>query len=98
MNVKKYYLLIGFVFLMGLLPQQNVSADMGPKPTMTFEFVQEIPGPTLTMISWSLVNCRNFDCRILNTDSPDIVPFMSNAFNCANNQCDGYIYYNTNKK
>ena len=97
MNAKKFYLLMGIVLLMGMLPQRNVSADMGPKPTMTFEFVQEVPGPNLTMVSWSLINCRNYDCGVLNSELSDVIPFPLNNFNCADNHCDAYINYLTNE-
>jgi hypothetical protein len=97
MNAKKFYLLIGILLVLGLLPQENVSADMGPKPTMTFEFIQESQNPALKMVSWSLINCRNYDCGILNSDLPDVVPFSPNSFNCADNRCNAYIYYMTDQ-
>lgn len=88
MNAKKVYLLIGVVFVMGLLPQGNVSADMGPKPTMDFEFVQEVPGSALTMVSWSLINCENNDC----TTTGEIAPF-EDGFRCADNHCGAGVHY-----
>ena len=62
MNVKKFYLLIGIVLILGLLPQRNVSADMGPKPSMDFEFVQEISGEEISIVLGILYVCEKPDC------------------------------------
>lgn len=56
MNAKKIYLLIGIVLIMGFLPQRNVSADMGPKPTMNFEFGLEAIEPD-EILSIKLLEC-----------------------------------------
>ena len=56
MNAKKLYLLIGIVLMVGFLPQENVSADMGPKPTMSFEFKLEGVAPD-EIVSITLMEC-----------------------------------------
>lgn len=88
MKAKRFYLLIGMVLLVGLLPQGNASADMGPKPTMDFEFVQETPESMLTMVSWSLINCENNECM----NTREILP-VEFGFNCADDHCRTNVYY-----
>ena len=94
MNVKKLYLLIGIVLIVGFLPQGNVSADMGPKPSMDFEFVQEMPGEILTMASWVLRFCKDEDC---------IDGYISDypVLKCENNSCSvggNFIAYDANQE
>ena len=86
MNVKKFYLLIGIVLIVGFLPQGSVSADMGPKPTMHFNFEQDIPEPELTIVSWSMLNCQNSECSTLE----EIIPM---EFTCSENSCRAGLHY-----
>lgn len=56
MNTKRIYLLIIIVLMVGFLPQGDVFADMGPKPTMEFEFRLEDIGPD-EVLSIKLLEC-----------------------------------------
>lgn len=93
MNTKRLYLLIGAVLVAGFLPQKNVSADMGPKPTMDFQFMQEISGSKLTMVSWSLNNCEISECA----STEEIIP-VEYGFKCADNFCSAGMYYGIRHK
>jgi len=88
MNAKRFYLLIGIVLMVGFLPQGTVSADMGPKPTMRFSFDQDLPGPELAIVSWSMLNCQNSECSTL-----DEVIQMQDEFRCSANECRAGIHY-----
>ena len=88
MNVKRFYLLIGIVLMVGFLPQGNVSADMGPKPTMNFKFEQDLPGPELTIVSWTMMNCQSSECSEL-----EGIIQMGDEFRCSENECKAGIHY-----
>lgn len=87
MNAKKFYLLIVVVLLVGLLPQRNVSADTGPKPSMDFEFVQDSFGGKITIASGILYVCEKPDCS-------DAQPVMekgmqgAHGFDCGVQSCN----------
>lgn len=66
---------------------------MGPKPTMEFEFVQDMSGSTLTMVSWSLINCEDSEC----STTAEIIP-VEYGFNCANHQRDVGVSYGIQHK
>ena len=93
MNIKKFYLLIGMVLMAGFLPQKNVSADMGPKPTMDFQFVDDVSGSKLTIVSWSLINCENSECA----NTGEIIP-AEFGFNCGGDHCRTGVYYGLRHK
>ena len=51
-----------FLFLLAFLPSHIVSADIGPKPTMKFEFKQELPSGQVTITSGIMFECEQADC------------------------------------
>ena len=56
--------LIPIVLLLALLPLGTVSADIGPKPTMDFEFIQQTPGAALTIAGTAIFfECEQADCQ-----------------------------------
>jgi hypothetical protein len=55
---------------------------------MEFELVQDVPGSTLTMVSWSMLNCQNSECS-----SPGEIVQMGDAFRCSINECRAGIHY-----
>lgn len=55
-------LLLSFILAQIFLPVHVVLADTGPKPTMEFEFKQDLPGGELTIVSGILYECDQADC------------------------------------
>ncbi len=55
-------LLLSFILAQIFLPMHVVLADTGPKPTMEFEFKQDLPGGELTIVSGILYECDQPDC------------------------------------
>ena len=61
LKLKKLPLLL--LLLLAFLPGQDALADTGPKPTMEFQFRQEMTGePPLTITSGILYECDQLDC------------------------------------
>lgn len=80
-----------FFFLMCLqflLPAQPVLADTGPKPTMDFEFKQEIAGEPLTITSGVFYECEQPDC----SDAAPIEEVGPQGFYCEANHCQAQAY------
>jgi hypothetical protein len=55
-------LLLSFVLLQILTSAQVVFADTGPKPSMEFEFKQELNSEAVTIVSGILYECDQPDC------------------------------------
>jgi hypothetical protein len=80
-----------FLLLLSLqivLPTQVVLADTGPKPTMEFEFKQELPGEPVTIISGILYECEQPDC----SDATPLKELGPQRFTCDENSCSGLAY------
>lgn len=77
------------IFLLAIFPASSVFADTGPKPTMDFQFRQEmINEPPLTIISGILFECDQPDCSdalILEEGGPQ-------GFFCELNSCHATAY------
>jgi hypothetical protein len=56
-------LFLSLLFLQALLPARLVLADTGPKPTMDFEFTQELTGEPVTITSGILYECEQPEQR-----------------------------------
>ena len=63
MRQKTGILLILLLLAVSFLPLRSVSADMGPKPSMSFEFKQEFTGDQVTITSGILLECEQSDCQ-----------------------------------
>ena len=50
------------LFLLVFLPVRAALADTGPKPSMDFQFKQEMAGEPLTITSGILFECEQSDC------------------------------------
>jgi hypothetical protein len=83
MDAKKVYLLIGIVIVIGLLPQTTAFADMGPKPSFQFQFVQDTVGSDLILETWNLISCPDSECK----DSNGILEISGDDFTCEDNTC-----------
>ena len=85
-NFKKVLILI--VILSIFLPLQTVSADLGPKPTMDFEFQQQTPGAALTILSGTLYECSQPDCQ----DAAPLQATHLQFFSCESTSCHATAY------
>ena len=77
----KLFLLL--LFLLVFLPAHVVLADTGPKPTMDFEFKQELTGEPVTITSGILYECEQPDC----SDASPLEELGPQRFTCEANSC-----------
>ena len=77
------------IFLLVIFPAETGFADTGPKPTMDFQFRQEMTGePPLTITSGILFECDQSDCSdalLLEEGGPQ-------GFFCELNSCHATAY------
>ncbi len=71
-----------------LAPARLVLADTGPKPTMDFEFKQEMSGERLTITSGILYECEQSDC----SDAEPLKELGPQRFSCEANSCHALAY------
>jgi hypothetical protein len=88
MIVKFTKLFLSLLFLQLLLPARAVLADTGPKPTMDFEFKQEMPGEQVTITSGILYECEQSDC----SDAAPLEELGPQRFTCEANSCYAMAY------
>lgn len=78
-----------FVFiLLMFLPVPIVLADTGPKPSMDFQFKQEVAGAPLTITSGILFECDQPDC----SDAAPIEEVGPQGFRCDATSCSAVAY------
>ena len=66
----------------------NCCADMGPKPTMDFQFRQLVPGAPLTILSGVLLESSRSDC----TDAAPLERLGPQGFDCKPASCHALAY------
>ena len=72
-----------------LLPARPALADTGPKPTMDFQFRQEMTGePPVTIMAGILYECDQADC----SDASPLEEMGPQRFTCAVNSCRATAY------
>ncbi len=77
------------ISLLALVPAGAASADTGPKPSMDFQFRQEMTGePPLTITSGILFECGNPDC----SDASPLEEAGPQGFTCAAISCHAVAY------
>jgi hypothetical protein len=75
--------------LLAFLPARAVLADTGPKPSMDFQFQQEMTGePPLTITSGILFECDQPDC----SDAMPLEEGGPQGFRCELNSCSAVAY------
>jgi hypothetical protein len=75
--------------LLAFLPAGIALADTGPKPSMDFQFRQEMTGePPLTISSGILLECEQPDC----SDAAPIEEVGPQGFRCQANSCSAVAY------
>lgn len=82
----KLFLLLSALQL--LLPIHVVLADTGPKPTMEFEFNQELAGEQVTITSGILYECDQPNC----SDAAPLEEAGPQRFTCEVNSCRATAY------
>ncbi|MFH1524489.1 MAG: hypothetical protein ABIF04_05960 [Chloroflexota bacterium] len=76
-------------FLLTLfVPTQIVSADVGPKPSMSFGFEQGSSDPSVTIISGTLFECEQSDCQ----DAEPLEQVGPQEFWCSETSCSALAY------
>lgn len=86
-RLTKSFLLLFFVLM--LLPAHTVLADTGPKPTMDFQFRQEMTGePPVTIAAGILYECDQPDC----SDALPLEEVGPQRFTCEVNSCRATAY------
>ncbi|RPJ24785.1 MAG: hypothetical protein EHM33_16705 [Chloroflexi bacterium] len=88
MIVKFTKLFLSLLFLQLLVPARVVLADTGPKPTMDFEFKQELTGEQVTITSGVLYECEQLDC----SDASPLMEGGPQRFTCEANSCHALAY------
>jgi hypothetical protein len=83
--IKLFLLLLS---LQILLPAHVVLADTGPKPTMEFEFKQELTGAQITITSGILYECEQSDC----SDASPLEELGPQRFTCEADSCRALAY------
>ena len=90
---KIWLLLTGVILATLLLSMQVVHADIGPKPSMEFEFFYEIEGEP-TIAEGQQMQCEEPDCA----DAKPLEELGPQRFQCTENACTsmayGYTTYN----
>lgn len=82
---KKFYVL--FIFTIFLLLPVLASADMGPKPTMEFDFSYEISGP-ISILEGKQIECQDAECN----ESNELLEMGPQRFSCTQNTCRSLAY------
>ncbi len=84
----KFRILLLLSILISLsFPADMVFADIGPKPTMEFEFKQELP-EQVTIISWILYECDQSDC----SDAAPLEELGPQRLYCEAESCSATAY------
>jgi hypothetical protein len=89
MIVRRIKWILLLLAMLALLSAQVVLADTGPKPTMDFQFQQEMTGePPVTIISGILFECDQSDC----SDAAPLEEVGPQRFTCEVNSCSATAY------
>ncbi len=89
LNIIVFAVLLGIAS--GIIPIHSgwaaSRADMGPKPTMSFEFVSET-GPLPDILEGTLLECQDSSCQ----EAKPLGNFGPQHFSCTQNQCSSMAY------
>jgi len=85
---KSTKLFLLFLSLQILLPAQIVLADTGPKPTMDFQFKQDLTDEQVTINSGTLYECEQSDC----SDAAPLQELGPQGFRCDAESCSALAY------
>jgi hypothetical protein len=85
---KGKFLVLAVAFFALLIPLRSASADMGPKPSMEFTFVQEAAGEALTILGGEFYECDLPDC----SDARPLEEVVVQGFRCYDGRCNAVAY------
>jgi hypothetical protein len=89
MRLKSIFPMLMLTFLLAGLPGMTASAaDIGPKPSMSFSFAQEVPGEKLTITGGEMYECSQSDCG----DAKPLAKLGPQAFRCEATSCSALAY------
>jgi hypothetical protein len=71
-----------------ILPMQSGLADIGPKPSMQFEFVPGAGVQNVSIVSGTLLECEQSDCQ----DAKPLQQLGPQGFHCGTNSCSALAY------
>lgn len=74
--------------LLLFLPAGSVLADIGPKPSMEFEFEQELSGEQVTILEGILYECDKADC----SDAAPLEELGPQGLYCQPDSCQATAY------
>ena len=80
--------LLSFILSTLLFPSRIALADTGPKPTMEFEFKQELPNGDVQIVSGTLYECDQPDC----SDAAPLQPGGPQGLFCDPQGCRALAY------
>lgn len=81
------WVFFGLIVCFLLLPNQSARADIGPKPTMEFNFVQE-NDPSLKILEGTLLECEDANC----TRAAPLEALGPQGFSCTSDGCKSMAY------
>jgi hypothetical protein len=81
-------LLLLLILILLFMPVNIALADIGPKPTMEFEFTQELPDGQVTITSGILYECEQSDC----SDAAPLEELGPQRFTCEELSCSALAY------
>jgi hypothetical protein len=78
------------MFLVGaiILPLNAITADVGPKPSMDFYFIQEFSGQSITITNGILFECDDPDCN----EAKPLEELGPQRFSCEETSCYAMAY------
>jgi hypothetical protein len=85
-NYLKSFLLL--VFLISFLSFQTAYADVGPKPSMNFDFTQTLNDNQLTIVTGKMYECEQPDC----SDATELQQLGPQGFECEEYSCNALAY------
>jgi hypothetical protein len=88
MMKKLRIILLSFILIALFLPSRIALADTGPKPTMEFQFKQELPEGEVQIVSGILYECDQPDC----SDAAPLQPGGPQGFFCDPEGCRALAY------
>ncbi|MGZ9235183.1 MAG: hypothetical protein ACXW4E_06630 [Anaerolineales bacterium] len=86
--MRKSLKLVSLLFLWAFLPAGVALADTGPKPSMDFQFRQEVAGEPLTITSGIFFECDQPDC----SDAAPLEEGGPQGFRCEPDHCNAVAY------
>lgn len=88
MRAKQWFFVTILILLVAGLPMRRAAADVGPKPTMVFNFVQKFDGEAIEIITGRLYECDQPDC----SDARELEDLGPQGLYCEPQTCQALAY------